>query len=1097
MISTTKTLKVSEFDRHSGHMGLLYMVVVLSVQLLTITCYNIDTSQPVIYSGSNGSYFGYSVALLNNSRGSWVLSGAPKSQSRYLKGIESPGALFKCPIHQSKRKCQEVKLDVKGNGWELIGKARSKTRKDFQWLGASLDIKPSFEATISVCAPKWSDAKFIDYHYLVNGMCFEIDQEFKDSSLRKLYPLVVKGKQVRTTGEFVYGSGMAGFVAHYAQDESLLLGAPGVDDWQGGVVRYDRNTVKIAEKFTEKDGYAGYSLSSGRLYSDKLVYYVTGAPRAHGTGLVYILHRNMQITSKVSGKQVGEKFGSAVTVVDINGDGLDDIIIGAPLYSYIMNEGRAYVFINRDLGIFHLSNPVLDGSRSVGSHFGAAISSLGDVDIDGYPDIVIGAPFEDEGVGSIYIYNAYEGGLRSEYSQRIRGAELGANLRGFGGSFSRVHDIDGNTFGDFAVGSFLSDKAVVLRGIPVIDLEVQIKFSVKTIDLKQKNCEVKGKPVTCFTVTVCFQFDRATSSDDIEISYNLTADTMDTRVSQVDRISLKQEGLWKSLSSRARLTKDKYTCSQHQAVAFGSQDIITPVKFAVSFELSPFVKSSSVHLQPVLNKYKSRKASKQILYVKNCGADNVCVSDLHLETELILPNRQDYLISGEDSYISHQITVTNSGEPAYLTSVLISYPTSLQYVRVNSIRGPSATVCTHLLPGNNTAHMEGNISPNNHTVVICDIGNPVRTMETVLFLVKMFVDSGNPDPDPLQIRAYVRTASEQMNDTLSEGSTIDYLLIRLKAGLIVTGISSPEQIRLLRTDLKSDNSITEKPFSHVYEIGNLGPSILPVGTMFITVVLDKRLGDMVKVNRMEVIDPATDLIRENVCQINQPSDKGVHVNMKTAVQQHPSYSHNQTFYTFNSAVDNIDKRCEKAVCISGQCMVRNLRAEASVHVAVRMYIQSNVFVEIQDTSLMQINSSAKFVEDLDPMYIAAPSSDRYNKTVMTSLYTDVSSTGVSLWALLASVSAGFLVILVICILLWRGGFFRRKKKEELARLIEERESESGSRMNTMQSDNEGMRLQPMRRRNEVTCSGSGDYEEPILQRNSGIANGHGSRRTDR
>lgn len=68
-----------------------------------------------------------------------------------------------------------------------------------------------------MCAPKWSDAKFIDYHYLVNGMCFEIDQELKESSLRKLYPLVVRGKQVRTTGEFVYGSGMAGFVAHYAQ----------------------------------------------------------------------------------------------------------------------------------------------------------------------------------------------------------------------------------------------------------------------------------------------------------------------------------------------------------------------------------------------------------------------------------------------------------------------------------------------------------------------------------------------------------------------------------------------------------------------------------------------------------------------------------------------------------------------------------------------------------------------------------------------------------------------------------------------------------------------------------------------------------------
>lgn len=71
MLSMAEALKVLESYRHSGHMGLLYLAAVLFVQLFTLTCYNIDTSQPVIYSGANGSYFGYSVALLNNSQGSW------------------------------------------------------------------------------------------------------------------------------------------------------------------------------------------------------------------------------------------------------------------------------------------------------------------------------------------------------------------------------------------------------------------------------------------------------------------------------------------------------------------------------------------------------------------------------------------------------------------------------------------------------------------------------------------------------------------------------------------------------------------------------------------------------------------------------------------------------------------------------------------------------------------------------------------------------------------------------------------------------------------------------------------------------------------
>lgn len=85
----------------------------------------------------------------------------------------------------------------------------------------------------------------------------------------------------------------------------------------------------------------------------------------------------------------------------------------------------------------------------------------------------------------------------------------------------------------------------------------------------------KSFPVTVYSASNCIQFafiSYGVSTDLCipEISYNLTADTMDKQVSQVDRISLKQEGLRKSLSSKARLKKGKYTCSQHQAVAFVS-----------------------------------------------------------------------------------------------------------------------------------------------------------------------------------------------------------------------------------------------------------------------------------------------------------------------------------------------------------------------------------------------------------------------------------------------------------------------------------------------------------------------------------------------
>lgn len=51
---------------------------------------------------------------------------------------------------------------------------------------------------------------------------------------------------------------------------------------------------------------------------------------------------------ELKGETTGEYFGLAITVADVNGDGLNDIIVGAPMYSreYFEDSGRIYVFIN-------------------------------------------------------------------------------------------------------------------------------------------------------------------------------------------------------------------------------------------------------------------------------------------------------------------------------------------------------------------------------------------------------------------------------------------------------------------------------------------------------------------------------------------------------------------------------------------------------------------------------------------------------------------------------------------------------------------------------------------------------------------------------
>jgi hypothetical protein len=55
----------------------------------------------------------------------------------------------------------------------------------------------------------------------------------------------------------------------------------------------------------------------------------------------------MEIIRELEGKQLGEYFGAALCVLDVNGDGLDDVLVGAPHYGEkrTWDQGRIYVYL--------------------------------------------------------------------------------------------------------------------------------------------------------------------------------------------------------------------------------------------------------------------------------------------------------------------------------------------------------------------------------------------------------------------------------------------------------------------------------------------------------------------------------------------------------------------------------------------------------------------------------------------------------------------------------------------------------------------------------------------------------------------------------
>jgi len=157
--------------------------------------------------------------------------------------------------------------------------------------------------------------------------------------------------------------------------------------------------------------------------------------------------------------QANSEFGfSVATAGDVNGDGYSDIIVGANKYdSGQADEGKVFAYYGSAAGLSLISNWAAE-SNQAGALFGNSISTTGDVNGDGYSDIIIGAHLYDNGhsnEGRVYVYHGSSGGLSvtSNWNTEINQANAF-----FGYSVSTAGDVNGDGFSDVIIGAYLFDN---------------------------------------------------------------------------------------------------------------------------------------------------------------------------------------------------------------------------------------------------------------------------------------------------------------------------------------------------------------------------------------------------------------------------------------------------------------------------------------------------------------------------------------------------------------------------------------------------------------------------------------------------------------
>jgi len=763
------------------------------------------------------------------------------------------------------------------------------------------------------------------------------------------------------------------------------------------------------------------------------------------------------VRAELEGAQIGAYFGASVLGLKFSGDGgqrSDVLLAGAPMntarpYTPLSSadEGSVDVYRNTD-GVLKREQ-ILYGSGARDARFGSTIATMGDINLDSYEDVVIGAPYED-GQGAVYVYLG--GPFKLLFRQRIAAADLHHpldGLTGFGISLNAA-DIDDNGYPDLAVGSYLSSQVVIFRSQPIIRLDLRLSADVDRIDpnggsLSITACAFIGSRTQLpaqlcagysLEVDVTYQpYPRLHIVDDDVIGRSYTANYTEIHTQ-------KSLSVCRSFRVRVETTSGKEDFATAATFRLTGWLMKNPAAGSTDRRcrpLDPRPPASGTILVgkqknvvdafcsdcPVMDVTSPSVAEKSVAFAADCGVDNVCTA--HLQVLGHFQQDEEAFVIGSRRWLRLAVNVTNYGEPSYGTRLQLRLPPGA------ALRLPAAECLSTGDP----------LALGRQSIYSCPVRpDPLKFKRTVWMNLELDVGSMRSGAETLSVDIDVVNSDANRNDSGRISKLQLNVSMATEIDVVAVGHSIKEQ-QFYRLINGSSGNVA---FQHHYEMTNLLASVAHLVDIEVFVPAEMTVaGSTLAILRLEslrvsqngvpvlcqpnssVSDPSEILQLRHPHSGSPPNSNSTHRRYATT-----STTFNATTTTTTTTTTTIDCSAPGVRCWKTSCRA----AELSNHSRIAVDLNATLFVKdvggVGGNDAFRVYSHAQ-IRIVDPANVVQP---ELHKADWASASTFFIPEGpwepkrISSWLVASFCLAGILLLAAAVLLLAKAGFFQRRRHED-------------------------------------------------------------------